>query len=183
VGDALVVTGGFAIEGTAILAREKRGELAGFVPPADLDRAAELLHDPGISVVRPARLAVETGGVHALHDPTEGGLATGLWELARASGTGVAVDQKRLPLLPECRAICAHLGLDPLGLIASGCLVIAAEPDGAEAIVERLEAEGIVAVAVGRVVPAEEGCTLRMPDGSVRELPTFQRDEIARLFE
>ncbi len=183
VGDALVLTKGFAVEGTAILAREKRDELGGVADAAELDRWARFLHEPGIGVVRDAQLAVAAGGVHALHDPTEGGLATGLWELAQAARVGLVVDEARLPLLPECERLCRHFGLDPLGLIASGTLLIAAAADRAGAVVARLESEGITAAEIGRVVPEDEGCRLRSADGSLRPLPEFARDEITRLFE
>jgi hydrogenase expression/formation protein HypE len=183
VGDVLILTNGIAVEGTAVIAREKGRDLVGVIPEADLERCAEFLHDPGISVVRDARLALEVGGVHALHDPTEGGIATGLWELAEASRVGLLVDRQRLPILPECETICRLLGLDPLGLIASGSLLIAAEAGRAEAIVARLTAEGIAAAVVGEVVPAERGCSLRLADRSTQPLPSFSRDEITRLFE
>jgi hydrogenase expression/formation protein HypE len=183
VGDSLVLTKGIAVEGTAIIAREKRDELRGVLSEADLRRCAGFLHEPGISVVCDARLAIEAGGVHALHDPTEGGAATGLWELAEAAQVGLVVDEARLPLVPECATLCRRFGLDPLGLIASGSLVIAAARDRATAMVDHLKAEGIAAAEIGEVVPAEQGCRLRSADGSLRPLPTFARDEITRLFE
>jgi len=132
-GDALILTKGIAIEGTALIARERRDELRGVLSAAELQRCAGLLDTPGISVVPDARVALETGGVHALHDPTEGGVAGGLWELAQASGLGVAVHTHQLAILPECQALCRHYDLDPLGLIASGSLLIAARPDRAAA--------------------------------------------------
>jgi len=182
-GDVLILTKGFAIEGTALIAREKREELRGVIPDAVLQRCADFLHVPGLSVVEDARLALEAGGVHALHDPTEGGIATGLWELARAADVGLVVDQQRLPVLPECQTICRHFGLDPLGLIGSGCLLIAAKSDQAAAIAERLQGAGITAAVIGEVVPAGQGCCLRCPDHSLNPLPAFSRDEIARLWD
>jgi hydrogenase maturation factor len=183
VGDTVILTKGIAVEGAAIIAREKRSELTTVMSDDDLERCAGFLRDPGISVVRDARLALDAGGVHALHDPTEGGLATGLWELARAANVGLRIEEQRLSVLPECRALCRHLDLDPLGLIASGALLIAAANDHAEAIVERLRAERISAEIIGEVVPPEAGITLRGKDGTSRPLPTFPRDEIARLFD
>jgi hydrogenase expression/formation protein HypE len=182
VGDALILTKGFALEGTALVAREKAERARGVLSEAEVRRCANLLHDPGISVVKDARVAIAAGGVHALHDPTEGGLATGLWEMAEAAGVGVMIEQKRLPLLPECETLCRHFGLDPLGLIASGSLLIAAKKHQAEAIIERLNAEGIAAVIIGEAVVANNGCQLRTADGSVWPLPTFAADEITRLF-
>jgi len=182
-GDVLILTKGIAVEGTAVIAREKGDLLRETVPEAELRRWAAFLHEPGISVVRDARLALEVGGVHALHDPTEGGVATGLWELAEASKVGLVVDCRRIAVLPECETLCRALGLDPLGLIASGSLLIAADAERADAILQRLSAEGIAAAAIGEVVPADRGVLMRLADGTQQPLPTFPRDEITRLFE
>jgi len=183
VGDALVLTKGIAVEGTAIIAREKRDELRAVADEAELGRCAGFLHEPGISVVRDAAVAIRSGGVHALHDPTEGGVATGLWELAQAARVGLIVDEPRLPVLPECETLCRQFGLDPLGLIGSGSLLIASARDRAAAMVERLRSEGIAAAEIGEVVPAEQGCRFRSADGRLRPLPSFARDEITRLFD
>jgi hydrogenase maturation factor len=183
VGDALVLTKGIAVEGTAIIARERRDELRGVVGEDVLARCANFLHVPGISVVRDARLALESGGVHALHDPTEGGVATGLWELAQAARVGLVIDESRLPIFPECEMLCRRFGLDPLGLIGSGALLIAAAKDRADGMVGRLRSEGIAAAEIGEVVSADQGCRIRSADGRLRALPTFDRDEITRLFE
>ena len=181
-GDALILTKGIAVEGTAIIASEKGAELAGGMSRAELDRCVAMLHDPGISVVPDANCAIAAGGVHALHDPTEGGVATGLWELARAAGVGVRVEEGALPVLEPCRALCRHFDLDPLGLIASGALLIAADPGAAGGIVASLAGIGIAASCIGTVVERSEGCVLRDAAGRDRALPHFDRDEIARLF-
>ena len=149
---------------------------------ADRQRCAAFLRDPGISVVKDARLALAAGEVHALHDPTEGGVATGLWELAEAANLGLRVDSHKLPILPECALLCRHLGLDPLGLIASGSLLVAAPGEHAAAIVDSLQREGIPATVIGELVAAGEGRCLRGADGSLEPLPQFPRDELTRLF-
>jgi hydrogenase expression/formation protein HypE len=181
VGDVLLATKAIAIEGTSLLARERPDLLAGILSPDEILRTADLLHTPGISVVREARLALEAGGVHALHDPTEGGLATGIRELAEASQVGVLVEEGRIPLLAECERICRYLQIDPLGLIASGTLLIAAAAESAQAIVLRLAADGLAATPIGRVVPAGQGCTLVRVDGQRGQLPVFARDELLRV--
>ncbi|HXY07981.1 MAG TPA: AIR synthase related protein [Terriglobales bacterium] len=80
VGDLILLTRDMAIEGTAILAREKSEQLRARVDSALLARAACFLSEPGISVVSAALAAANVGEeVHAMHDPTEGGLATGLF--------------------------------------------------------------------------------------------------------
>lgn len=180
-GDALILTKGICVEGTAILAREAAGQLRGKVTAAVLERAAQFLHDPGISVVRDATIVAATGEVHAMHDPTEGGVATGIHEMTEAAGVGAVLDAAALPVYPETRILCDALGLDPLGLIASGALLAAVAADSAPAIVEALERAGIPAVVIG-VIRAAPGVVLRDAGGE-RPLPTFARDEIARVFD
>ena len=179
-GDAILLTKGIAIEGTAILARESADALreAG-VAPELIDGARDLLLSPGISVVTDARVAGDVAGVHSMHDPTEGGLATGLLELATAAGVGLTVNIDRVPVLPECQAFCRALGLDPLGLIGSGALLATMAPQDVPPLIEALAAEGIPASEIGRITPAEEGIKLQTGEG-VRDLPVFERDELAR---
>lgn len=182
VGDRLLLTKGVAIEGTSIIARELEDDLlARGVDVETVRRAAGFLHEPGISVLCEARIAVTAGTVHAMHDPTEGGLATGLHELAMASGVGLEVDEAAIPILPETRRFCALLGLEPLGLIASGALLIAAASDDAGAIAEAIRAAGIVCAEIGEVVPADEGIRIGR-EGAWRDLPRYDQDEIAKLF-
>jgi hydrogenase maturation factor len=182
VGDALLLTKGVAVEGTALLAREAAAELrARGVGEETLRAARELLFSPGISVVPEARLLLELGCVTAMHDPTEGGLATGLEELAAASGQGLTVDEGEIFVLPQCSEICAALDLNPLGLIASGALLAAVTPDRVTDALERVTRAGVHAAAIGEVGPPEEGLTVRSPGGT-RPLPRFPRDEVARYF-
>lgn len=180
-GDTLILTKGIAVEGTAILARELAQQLTGRLHPALVDRAAGFLHDPGLSVVRDARIATGAGRVHAMHDPTEGGIATGIQELAAAAGLGAIIEAEALPIFPETRALCDTLGLDPLGIIASGSLLLSVATDDAASIVAALRAEGIAAATIG-TVRREPGVFLRTASG-VSPLQQFARDEIARLFE
>src|SRR3989441_1162446 len=127
-GDLVILTKGVAIEGTSILAREKAGALRRKLGDALLRRARRLLFSPGISVVRDARLAAASGGVRAMHDPTEGGLLAGLYELARAGRAGLRIQKENVPVLKETLAFSRVLGFDPLALIASGALLVVAGP-------------------------------------------------------
>ena len=115
IGDDLILTKGIAIEATAIIAAEKRAELSLHFSNSELNRYAKFLYDPGISVVKDATVALEAGGVHAMHDPTEGGIATGLHELAEAANLGLEIQAEALPLLPETEQLCRHFHLDPPG--------------------------------------------------------------------
>jgi hydrogenase expression/formation protein HypE len=180
-GDALILTKGICVEGTAILAREAAEQLRGKVDATLLERAAQFLHDPGISVVRDATIAAASGEVHAMHDPTEGGVATGIHEMTQAAGVGAILEGKGLPIYPETRALCEALHLDPLGLIASGALLAAVAADSAPDTIRALEHEGISATVIGMIREAP-GVVLRDAQGEY-PLPTFARDEIARFFD
>ncbi len=181
VGDRLLLTKGVAVEGTSIIAREMGEELvARGVDEEQVRRAANFLHDPGISVVAEARAAVGAGEVHAMHDPTEGGVATGLHELAMAANVGIAVHADDIPILPETQSFCDLLGIAPLGLIASGSLLIAAPPGEAERIIESCRHEGIECADIGEVVEPDRGVRIRR--GEVWEdLPRYDQDEITKL--
>ena len=180
-GDVLILTKGIAIEGTAIIVREKKTSLTG-LDQAFLSRCQGFLRSPGISVVRDAFVATKAGSVHAMHDPTEGGLATGLTELAVSAGTGLLVDESAIPILPETQCLCQQLDLDPLGLIASGALLLAVAAEDSSRILAALRGPEIVAAEIGRVVSPDFGTVLLGPNGE-RPIPRFERDEIARLFE
>ena len=136
-GDLLLLTKGVPIEATAILAREFPDRLARLglelgddpgLNESELQEAQAFLYEPGISVLRDASIATRAGEVHAMHDPTEGGLYAALWELARACGHALAVDLEAVPVPQLSARICRILGLDPLGAIASGALLLAASP-------------------------------------------------------
>jgi len=135
-GDALVLVKRPAIEGTAILAREKRKELLREFGAAFVRRCARFLVDPGISVVEPA-LAAARAGAHALHDPTEGGILSGAYEMARAANLGLTVDAELVPVWTETVRLCEYFRLDPLGLIASGSLLAAFDEKTADAFIRR----------------------------------------------
>lgn len=181
-GDAIVLTQGIAIEGTSLLAREaERDLLQAGVAPHVIDSAKKLLFSPGISVRQAASIACDTVDVHSMHDPTEGGLATGLLEMAQGANVGMLIEADSIPVLPECKTICDALGLDPLGLIGSGSLLATLPPDQAARLCEALGANGIPAREIGRVTPREQGVKMRT-GGETMDLPTFARDEIARFF-
>lgn len=178
-GDVLLLTKGLAIEGTALLARERHDQLVSRIGESAVQAAAELLHRPGISVVLDAQAARQAGGVTALHDPTEGGFAMAVRELAEVSESGIEVDADAIPILPETQAIADALQLDPLGILASGSLLIAAREDAVPTIVRDVEAAGIAVSVVGRLTGDRGVCTLNSGHEQ-RPLPEFAVDEVAR---
>ena len=183
-GDSVLVTKGIAIEGTTLLAGDFPDQLvtAG-ITPVTLAHASRLLTLPGISVVLDCAVLAGAARVHCMHDVTEGGLATALHEIAQAAGVGIVIEEGSVPVLPQCANICQAIGIDPLGLLASGCLVATLPPEDVPAVLSALESEGIDAYEIGHVTEAEEGVKMIGASHDPEDLPVFSRDELARFIE
>lgn len=178
-GDVLIQAGRCAVEGTALLVSELRDWLLGLDLPAGLlDRAAQLSEEPGISI-REAAIALRSlDGVHAMHDVTEGGIATAARELSDAAGVGVELRAEAILWHPETTAICSVMGLDRLGLLGSGTLLAAVVKEEVDGAIAALRSRGIAAAAIGRITAGGQA-SLIGPAG-VRELPRWDRDEALR---
>jgi hydrogenase maturation factor len=173
-GDRIVQAGLAPVEAAAVLAAEVNPRLDA-IDPRILDLARRAVAQPGISVVDAALLATEEGAT-ALHDPTEGGLSAGLHELAEASGVKIQLDEAAVLWFEPGRAVCGALGADPWGALASGALLAAFPPDRAANACRLLEERGIPARVIGEAV---SGSGVLRSDHS--PLPTFARDEVARI--
>jgi hydrogenase maturation factor len=178
----LLLTKSVPIEATAILARERVERLRDPLTDADIAKAQGYLNDPGIGVTRDARLALHAGRVTAMHDPTEGGLAAALWELAQASGRGLRFDPAAVPVTPLSAQVCAAFAIDPLIAIASGALLLTAPAPDAEAIRGALEQEGIPCTEIGEVTEGPPRVLQRTRSGW-KPYPLPERDGLARVFE
>ena len=179
-GDVVLMTKGAGVEGTAILAMDFSKELeeAGISPDL-LERARSLIKE--ISIV-PEALALAEVGVNSMHDPTEGGLLGGLAEVAYASGTRIEIWEEEVLLREETKAVCDALGVDPLKLISSGCL-LATLPEGSLGRAgEALDGLGVRWAVVGRVVEGPPGLILHRADGRVERVGRFVPEELARLW-
>ena len=165
------------------MARERPQELlkAG-VSPEIIGSATTFLDYPGISVIKDAAIACQVADVRSMHDITEGGLANGLAEVAQASGLGLGVEEESIPVLPECREICQALDLAPMGLLASGALLVALPAVDAPKLISALGKENIEAYEIGQMLAVEEGLVLFGRDGE-QTLPSFARDELARYLD
>ena len=181
-GDILLLTKGVPIEATALLAREFPAVLKGHLTPEEIHAARNYLFTPGISILEDAQIAVQTGSVTAMHDPTEGGVATALWEMAQACQYTFHVDPAQIPIPPLSARICEVFGLDPLGTISSGALLLAVKPASSEAVLNALKAAGIPAAEIG-VIAAGAAEVLVNQNGEIRPLPRFDRDEIGRVYQ
>jgi len=180
VGNAVLLTKGVAIEGTHVVYQERSSDLERRLSPEMMDRMKNLVYSPGISVVKEALLAAKTGMVHLMHDPTEGGLRTGLWELAYASASGMRIETKKIPILEETMAVCELYGLDPLGLLASGALLLVMDEKKAGDFCRICERESIECSVIGEVVSREKG--VKLIEGK-RELtlPQSHPDELSKI--
>ena len=180
-GDVIILTKGAGIEGTAILASERRERLSRELGE-EVVKAAESFYER-ISVVEDALTAFKAGGVTAMHDPTEGGVAGGIHEIADASGLGFEVFEEKIPVAPETSMICSYFNVDPLQLIGSGALLISVKPEYAGKVLEALESRGIRASKIGRFLPDPEKRILVRGDGRVAELVRPVSDHLWKALE
>ena len=175
-GDSILLSKGIPLEALSLLAHERGAGL----DPQTRHAACNLIVDPGLSVIPEARLALGVGGVTAMHDPTEGGLATGLRELAHASGCGLEIVFEHIPILPLATEVLTPFGIDPLGAIASGALLVCCAKEYAAAILEAWRACGIPGKSIGRLTSRPDLALVKA--GKSLPLPAFEVDEIARVF-
>lgn len=174
VGDDIIVTKWIGLEGTSIIAKEKEQELLSRYP-AQLVEAAKNF-DKYLSVLPEAASAVKSG-VSAMHDVTEGGIFGALWEMAEASGVGLEIDLKKIPVKQETIEVCEFFGINPYELISSGSMLMAA-PDG-NTLVRELEKQGIHAVVVGKAVAGND--RVLMNDDETRFLEPPKTDELYKV--
>jgi hydrogenase expression/formation protein HypE len=175
-GDKLILTKSAGIEGTAILATDRGQALKKTMSGTMLEAAKNFYSQ--ISVVKDALTACKTGGVHAMHDPTEGGVAGGIHEMADASSVGVKVIAEAIAVQPETAQICSHFQIDPLQLIGSGALLISAEAESASQIVRNLSREGVQASVIGEFTENVARRVLMQKDGGVKVLPRPLSDHL-----
>ena len=173
-GDDIVITKWIAIEGTMILAKEREKELLERFPKKMIEEAKKM--EKYLSVVPEAAAAVKSG-VNAMHDVTEGGIFGALWEMAEASGVGLEIDLKKIPVRQESIEMCEYFGINPYELISSGSMLMAAS-DG-NMLVRNLEKEGIPAAVVGKAMEGNDRILIN--DGEVRFLEPPKTDELYKV--
>jgi len=174
------LTKGVAVEGTSIIAGEFAERLRELgMADSEIEESKHFRHE--ISILEEARIAGGIDGVSTMHDVTEGGLATALEELGIAGRHRLRVDLDRIPVYPQTRKVCELLGLDPLGLIGSGSLIITCCEDAVEELLGRLEKAGVKAACIGEVMESGRGIAAIKGDRET-DWPRFSADEITRLF-
>ena len=179
-GDDIFLTRWAGIEGTALLARELTEPLTAAVGAVLVRAAAKLLRSPGISIVNDAAALRGLPGLHAMHDPTEGGVSTAIHEMAEASRLGAEVIESAIPILPETLAISDFYELDPLGMLSSGALLIAVDPQHREEVFATASRAGVPIAHIGKLRTVDHG-VVGLNESGQRPLPRYDRDEITRV--
>jgi hydrogenase maturation factor len=179
-GDRILLTKGVAVEGTAIIAREFGDRLKNLgMADSEIDSSRQFL--ASISIITEARIAAESGSVSAMHDVTEGGLATAAEELSIAGGYRIKIDMDAIPVFAETRQVCRLLGIDPLGLIGSGSLLICCRQTGCKSLMSAIRRTGIDVTCIGEVLEEGQGIAA-LKKAQPTPWPQFEVDEITRLF-
>lgn len=179
-GDDVILTKGPAIETAGILAVIREKELLETYPSHLVEKAKALCMQ--MTVVKDALLAMESGGVTAMHDATEGGVIGGLFEMASASGAGMEIREEAFVYPEEVRMVCEAFGIDPLAAIAEGSLLIAARRKDSKNIVNALRVGGIAASVIGMVTSDPETRTIHRRDGTIAPLAIPSQDPFWPLF-
>ncbi len=147
-GDVVIVSGALGVHGIAIMS-VREGLEFGTVIESDTAPLNGLV----------AAMLVVTRDIHVLRDPTRGGLASTLNEIAAASGVGISYEERKLPVPPEVQAACDILGMDPVYIANEGKLVAIVPPAEAEAVLAAMQAHplGAGATVIGQVTDQHPG--------------------------
>ena len=173
-GDVVLLSGPIALHGITILSTR---EGLGF--ESEIASDSRPLHR-----LVAAMILAGGHGVHALRDPTRGGLASALNELAAASQVGVELADAAIPVPAQVAAACELLGLDPMHVANEGCLVAFVSPESAGDILQAMRAlpEGSQAREIGRVVAQHPGRVVaRTLVGSTRVVDMLVGEQLPRI--
>jgi hydrogenase maturation factor len=184
VNDEIIMTKGAGIEGTAILASDRGDIVERFCGTEVMKKGQAYLRE--ITVLKDALVAFSTGKVTAMHDPTEGGIAGGLHEMADASEKGFLVFKERIKVRRETEEICRLFKVDPLQLIGSGSLLITCDEGSSQQILDRLQEEGVAAWLIGKITVNPRQRQVILEDGGreplVRPLSDHLWEALERTF-
>ena len=178
-GESLVMSKWTALEATTLIAREKPELSRKLLGQEGYREVLDWLFEPGISIIREGQI-LSGMRLSAAHDPTEGGIATGIHEIAERSEVGVRLFKDKIPIRRETEILCGHFGLDPLGALSSGVFLFTATAPEAQKAVQALNRRGVPAAVIGEIT-AKSGSVELTDGGQSTPLPLFTRDEIIKL--
>jgi hydrogenase maturation factor len=182
-GDALILTKGIFIEGTAIIGREKEAALLQLgYDKKFIDKCKNYLYDPGISVYKEAIVANSNFKIHSMHDTTEGGLYCGIAEVAIASNLGLIIDRQKINILPEPLELSRVFQINPMNTISSGSLLITIDADSSLDLIESMRKRGISCERIGTMTDRKE-LVVKNQSGETEPLKYSETDEILKIFD
>jgi hydrogenase maturation factor len=179
-GHRVLLTKGVAVEGTAIIAKEFEDRLISLgMSESEIKKCQNFVSD--ISIMKEAKIASQYKGVSAMHDVTEGGIATAVGELSAAGKHIIRIETDKIPVFKQTKKICKLLDINPLGLIGSGSLLICCQENTCKDLVAQIKEAGIDVECIGQVMNEGEGVEA-FENGLHVNWPSFETDEITRLF-
>jgi hydrogenase expression/formation protein HypE len=147
-GDVIIVSGPIGLHGIAVMSQREGLEFG-----TDLQSDSAPLNGLVAAMLDAHR------DLHVLRDPTRGGVAASLCEIATTAGVGIVYDEPSIPVPPAVAAACAFLGLDPMSIANEGRLIAFVPPEGVDAVISAMHGNphGVGATVIGRVVADHSG--------------------------
>ena len=180
-GDHIILVRNIPIEGTSIIASHREKDVSKKFGERFTKRCKRYIYNPGISVLPLAQIAAKTGLVTGMHDPTEGGLLGGIWELAFLRKLGAEIDAEQITIFPDAQKLCSHFQLDPLKLIASGSLICITRPANSAKVTAAFKRKKIPAAVIGQFIPNHKSFIL-IRNGKPSNITLPIIDEINKMF-
>lgn len=177
-GDCILMTKTAGLEGTGIIAGDFEEELTQVLTAEERKHAREMLSR--VSVVKEG-IAAGKIGTSGMHDVTEGGILGAIWEMCHIANLGAEVLETEIPVDPVTLKLAAHYGIDHLRLISSGCMLIMAQEDKAEAIMKAVREAGIAISCIGQVTEKAEGLYMVTKDRRRIEILPPGADELYKV--
>ncbi|MCM8818369.1 MAG: HAD-IA family hydrolase [Candidatus Omnitrophica bacterium] len=180
IGDIIFLVKEIGIEASSIIVREKYEFLKNYFSEKYLKKIKNSIKNPGISIYREAKILWENFDIKYMHDPTEGGISTALYEISEAKNIGILIEIKKLKFYPPTIKLCKIFNLDPYGIISSGCIVGILDKKDINDFVNFCQNRKIKFEIIGKVI--EEKGVYYFKNHKKVEFPKFEKDEINKLF-
>jgi len=179
--DKILLVRHIALEGVSIIAKAFPEKLQPHFTATQIYKLQNFINDPGICILPVVKKLLPCSGLIGMHDTTEGGIATALHDIADACNCGLRVNYEEILFLPEMQKLAAIFSFDPLGIIASGSVLLICRPDAVAAIKEKLGNSGGEALAVIGELTADSTQRVMYKNDREVPIPRYDADEIIRV--
>jgi hydrogenase expression/formation protein HypE len=176
--DLIVITKFPGIEGTGIIAHEKKEELKSILTPEEIQMSQDFLNE--VSVIREGQIGSEVQ-VSYMHDITEGGLLGGLWEVCELSNLGCEIDYESIEMPEVTKKICDYYNINPLKLISSGSMLMTVDPSQLEQLKKKLEKNNINYSVIGRLMQSKDHRVIHYTSGATEKINSPKSDELYKV--